>query len=248
MRQDSCITDIDRLKDWFYLCQTKEETKPFFTVYRGAEPKPDRTIYRNSEISDVDDAWKAMEDIIEMHSEQGGLFRVYITSKPGFNVGLTTLYKVGNPFNPQQPYASPQSMAGIYGMYGNPRDLVEQELAKARQMWELEQQIKDLRAEQEAKVGEMDNMLQEFMPILKDLGHRFGLKMMGFGTPPSMPAPSPQVTGNPDTDTEGFDYDRLEPALDQLREVIPDVETNIEKLARWAHQNPDMARQLLENL
>lgn len=246
MRQDSnAITDIDRLKDWFYLCQTKDETKPYFTVYRGSEAKPDRTIYRNTEISDVDDAWTSLESIIEMHSEHGGLFRIYITNKPGFNVGLNTLYKAASAYGPQQ---NGVQMAGIYGMYNNPRDLVEQEVARERKLWELEQQIKEMRAESDAKVGEMDQMLQEFTPILKDLAHKFGMKMMGFGPGTAMPAPSPQPIGNPNTDIESYDYDRLDPALDTLRTVIPDVETNIEKLAKWAQNNPEMARQMLQNI
>lgn len=248
MKQDSCITDIDKLRKWFFLNQTTEEKKPFFTIYRGAESKPDRVIYRNLEISDVEDAWEAMQEIIEMHSEHGGIFRVFITIKPMFNNGMTTLFKAATPF-PQYPSHPGAGIAGMYGgMYGNPNDLVEKELAKAKQIWDLEQQIKDIRAESEAKVGEMDNMLQEFMPIIKDLGHRFGLKMMGFGGAPAMPAPSPQM-GNQNTDElPEYDYERLEPALDQLREVIPDVETNIEKLANWARQNPDLARQMLNNL
>lgn len=245
MRQEAAISDIDKLKDWFMLCQTKDETKPYFTIYRGIETKPDRAIYRNSEISDVDDAWAAMEDILEMHSEYGGIFRIYITSKPGFNVGLSTLYKVSNPGIQQQG----SGMAGIYGMYSNPRDLVAQEVARERKLWELEQEIKDMRRDQEAKVGEMDSMMQEFMPIVKDLAHRFGLKMMGMAPANNMPMSAPQINGNQaPEDPEGFNYDRIEPALDELRQVVPDVETSLEKLARWARQNPDTAKQMLQNL
>ena len=245
MRQEACISDIEKLKDWFFLSQTKEESRPYFTVYRGAEPKNDRIIYRNTEIGETDKAWEILEDILEMHSEYGGIFRIFITNKPGHNWGLTTMYRVGSPIATQNQ----QGIAGMYGMYSNPRDLVAQEIARERKIWELEQQIKDLRTEQEAKVGKMDNMIQEFMPIMKDLAHKFGMKMMGFTPTDSMPMPAPNIAGHQETDTlPEYDYERIDPALDELRQVIPDVETNLEKLARWARQNPELAKQMLNNL
>lgn len=253
MKQDSYITDIEKLKKWFDLCQTQEEKRPYFTIYRGNEAKVDRVIYRNSEISEPEEAWDALQNILEMHTDAGGTFRIFITGKPGFSNGMTTIFKVPGQFPqmPQSPY-----MAGPYGsgMYGNMsiREVIEEEKARERKFWELEQRIKDLQAEQEAKVGEMDSMLQEFLPILKDLGHKFGMKIMGYGPAPQMPHMAPATDaaeiGSHLPDQEGYDYDVIEPALDELRAVMPDVEGGITKLARWAKQNPEMAKNLLQNL
>lgn len=250
MKQDSCITDLEKLKTWFELCQTKEEQRPFFTIYRGLEAKVERVIYRNTEITDPTDAWDTMQNILEMHGEHGGLFRIFITAKPGFNNGMTTILKLPSPFNPQG-YPQAPNIAGIYGgMYGGMgiREIIEEEKNRERKFWELEQRIKDLQAEQEAKVSEMDGMLQEFLPILKDLGHKFGMKIMGYGPPQQMPMPAPEISGSHAPDTEGYDYDVIEPALDDLRTVMPDVEGGITKLAKWAKENPELARSLLQNI
>jgi len=251
MRQEACITNIEDLKQWFDMNQRQGAANPYFTIHRGPESKGDRIIFRNEEESDPERAWSMMEDMLEMHTGQGGMFRVFICDKPKHNVGITTLYKIPSAY-PQGPAGIGGMYPGMYGMYGNPREMVEQEVARERKLWEMERKIDDMAAAQDAKVGELDNMLQEFMPILKDLGHKFGMKIMGYGPAPMaahIPA-APPIAGNNATDqgAEGYDYDRLEPALDELRTVIPDVESNIEKLARWARENPDMARQLLQNL
>lgn len=251
MRNEACISNIDDLKTWFDLNQKQGGPNPYFTIWRGVESKNDRIVFRNEEEGDPAAAWTMMEDVLEMHNGQGGVFRVFICDKPKHNVGITTYYKFPSMY-PQQQTGIGGMYPGMYGMYGNPREMVEIEVARERKVWELERKIEDMAAAQDAKVGELDNMLQEFMPILKDLGHKFGMKIMGYGPPAPMAAhipPPPQVTGDNATDLgEGYDYDRLEPALDELRTVIPDVETNIEKLARWARENPEMARQLLQNL
>ena len=55
---------------------------------------------------------------------------------------------------------------------------------------------------------------------------------------------------NPDpnaTETQ-YDYDRIDPALDRLNRVFPDTEGTLEKLANWAAANPDMAKQMLNQI
>lgn len=254
MKQDSCITDLEKLKQWFELCQTKEEQRPFFTIYRGLEAKVERVIYRNTEITDPSDAWDTMQNILEMHTDHGGVFRIFITAKPGFNNGMTVILKLPSPFA-QPGYPQAPNIGSIYGgIYGGMgiREVIEAETARERKFWELEQRIRDMQAEQDAKVSEMDSMLQEFLPILKDLGHKFGMKIMGYGPQPQMPpmpVPAPaEMSGSHIPDAEGYDYDVIEPALDELRTVMPDVETSITKLARWAKENPELAKSLLQNL
>lgn len=235
------IGDIDALKRWWDYNQTQADPKPFFTLFRGPESKTDRVIFRNTEISDVNEAWEALEDILEMHTQHGGLFKVYITNKPSHNIGIQTLYKVANPQAP--------NYQGI-GMMQGQKMYTEEDLKREKQIWDLEQAIKDLRAEQDAKVGEMEGMMGEFMPIIKDLAHKFGIRMItGQPVAPTMPAPAMAGSYHPDMEaTEGFDYDRIEPALDRLREVFPDTESTIEKLARWARENPDTAKNLMATL
>lgn len=247
MTKGECISNIDDLKKWYDLNQLQAESKPYFTIWRGPESKADRIVFRNSEISDTDAAWNAMEEILEMHTEQGGLFRIFITNKPAFNVGITTLYKVANPYQQLGGHAGIQGF-GAGRMYST--EEMEKELNRERRMWDLEKRIERMSEEAQAKVGEMEDMMGEFMPIIKDLAHKFGMKMMGYG-PQQAPANVAPMAGHHADNTdpqEGFDYERLEPALDNLRTVFPDTETTIERLARWAQQNPAMAQQLMQNL
>lgn len=238
------VSDLDALKRWWDYNQTQAEPKPYFTIFRGLESKSDRVVFRNTEISDVAEAWDALEDILDMHTQHGGFFKIYITSKPLHNIGVQTLYKVHGQ-NPNQTYP------GIGNMMNGQKMYTEDDLNRERQIWELQQSIRDLKAEQDAKMGEMDGMMGEFMPIIKDLAHKFGLRMIT-GQPAQQPAPPAAGLGNYNPDagpaSEGFDYDRLEPALDHLREVFPDTETAIEKLARWARENPDTAKSLMSTL
>lgn len=251
MRNEACITELADLKTWYFLNQKQGGPNPYFTLYRGPDQNPSKMIFRNEAENDPDSAWGMMEEVLEMHIPQGGLFRIYITDRAKGNVGLSTLFKVNNPF------AQNQQAAGIgsaqFGIHGSIKDLVSSEVSKERKMWELEQMIRDMRAEQDARVGQMDKMLEEFTPVLKDLARAFGMKMMGYGPQPNEPAQaSPQPMAGHYTDpapsADGYDYDRVEPALDELRTVFPDTEGTLEKLAHWARNNPDTALQLFQNL
>lgn len=247
--EESAILAIEDLKNWFYLNQKQGDPNPYFSIYRGTEQKPERLVFRNETESGKDEAWAMLEDILEMHTQNGGLFRIYITDRPKGNVGLHTIYRI--PGNMAMSGAASNQSAGIYGLYSNPRELVEAELAKERKLWEMERRIELLQAEQDAKVGQMDVFIQEMMPVAKELARVFGLKMMGI-----QPGAPMQQMGNhygddnPDpnaTETQ-YDYDRIDPALDRLNRVFPDTEGTLEKLANWAAANPDMAKQMLNQI
>lgn len=251
-KQTGCISDLEKLKEWFFRCQATDEQRPYFTIFRGSEAKDSMVIYRNSDIGDPAEAWEAMEEILNMHSEYGGIFRIYITKQPRFNVGLHTLYRVNTPAQ-VSGIQGLNGGAGGFGIYGSLREYIEEEKRRDRELYDLKQQMKDMQREQDAKVGEMDNMIQEFMPIVKDLAHKFGLKMMGFGSQPAPADAAHHAPADPSRvgqsySEEGYDYDRVEPALDKMRTVFPDTENTLEKLAQWATENPEMARSMMQNL
>ena len=248
MRQEACITSIDGLKRWFELNQKgKDGTQPYFTVWRGNEPRQDRLIYRNTEISDPDNAWSSLEEIIELHSEHGGMFRVYITTKPAFNVGMSTILKLPN----ANPYVNNnQGIGNMYGggMYGSIRELVDAEVSKELKVANLQREIEDMKAEKDSAVSMEHQLLMEFLPVLKNLAQHMGMKMMGYA-PSQQTEPAPGIHGSdPEPQMEGYDYDRIEPALDELREVVPDIEGALENLARMAKKNPMMAQQFIQSL
>lgn len=259
MRYDSYLSKIEDLEIWFQINNTGDTggklSRPYFTVYRGTEAKADRIIYRNEEISDKSEAWEMLERIITAHSDGGGIFRVLIVHEPKHNVGLTTILKVPNP-NPMTAQGiHGTGQTGNFGIYGSFREALETELARERKLMEMERELDDLKQGQAALNGlETFKDLVQSVPALNNLIHVFGLKMMGMGQQVPPPAPI-HYPGAPAADTaihgsdteEGFDYETVEPALDKLRRVFPDVETKLARFAEWAERNPELAKTMLNN-
>ena len=250
MRQDTFISNLDDLKNWFDLNQTGKEVRPYFTLWRGFESKADRIICRNVEVTDGEKAWELLEEMITAHSDGGGSFRVYLTDKPLHNFGLTTLVKL--------PGTNPAAgaNAGIQGIYGDPDKRIQDEVERRIEMYELKRQIEDLQAAKGSAISGMDQfreVLTEF-PELRQLGYVLGLKLMGMqgaGAQPIAQPTTPSVAGNnaPDNNTEGYDYDVLEPALDKLRSALgAEPEKVISSLADFAEKNPQIVRDLLQSL
>lgn len=250
MKQDACILNIDNLRTWFELNQSKDEGRPYFTVYRGTEAKPDRVVFRNTDVDDSARAWEMLQEILEMHTEHGGVFRIFITPKPMYNNGMSTLYKVPSPFGQMGGSLGIHgTQMGFGGMYGSLAEAVKAEIEKEKRVWELEMRLRDMEAEKDAKIGQFDSYFQEFLPVLKDLAHRVGVKMISGGTPPQQPPPAAAVgTAAPSYSEEGYDYETLEPALDDLRTIFPNTEEVISRIARFAKENPDAARAYLGQL
>ena len=251
--EEGAILNIEDLRQWFFLNQKQGDPNPYFSVYRGTEQKPDRIVFRNEAVSDTQEAWSMLHDVLEMHTQHGGLFRIFITDRAKGNVGLSTIYRI-----PGMQQMLPNGMmnaAGLYGMYQNPRDQIEsevaKEVAKERKIWELQQQITDLKKQQESSIGQMDSIIQEFLPVATELVRVFGLKMLGV----QPTAPAQQNIGSHHGDDEEqqeqeheFDYDRIDPALDKMKRVFPDTEDAMERLANWAVANPDMAKSMLNTI
>lgn len=245
MRQESCITNMEDLHAWFEANQ-KGEKRPYFTIYRGTEQKPDRMVFRNETEGETDAAWDMMENMLEMQSGHNSLFRVFITTVPKGNVGMSTLFRVAN------GAVSNAGVAGIgsFGIYGSLGEMVRSEVDKERKMWELERRLEDMQAAQDAKVGQMESFLEDFKPVLVEWGRMLGARMLGGnGAAPHVPPP---MAGNhiqdAGDDLPEYDYDRIDPALDKLRRVFPDPETALEKMSKWATENPEMAKQLLQTI
>lgn len=251
MRDHSYLSSIDDLKKWFDLNQAGKEPRPYFTLYRGYEAKNDRYILSNKEISDPEAAWELLEQTLEMYQDGGGQFRVFITDRPAHNFGMTTYVKL--------PARNP-AVAGVhgyqpsqnFGIYGSMREMFEAELSRERKMWEMEQEIEMMKAGQSG-IGTVETIRQVFeaVPALNPLAHAIGMKILGMTPAPASPVtgnPAPAETINGAGDAEGYDYDVVEPALDKMRRVFPNVEMTLDTLADWVNTNPEMARNLFGNL
>ena len=252
MRDHSYLSSIDDLKKWFDLNQAGKEPRPYFTLYRGYEAKNDRYILSNKEISEPEAAWELLEQTLEMYQDGGGQFRVFITDRPAHNFGMTTYVKLA---------ARNPAVAGIhgvnvapqaFGIYGSMREMFEAELSRERKMWEMEQEIEMMKAGQSG-IGTVETIRQVFeaVPALNPLAHAIGMKILGMAPASASPVagnPAPAETINGAGDAEGYDYDVVEPALDKMRRVFPNVEMTLDTLADWVNKNPEMARNLFGNL
>lgn len=244
MKQHTVLTSLEKLKEWFDL-----NARPYFTIYRGYEVKNDRALIRNEETTDMESAWNLIERILEAYSDSGGEFRIYVTDKPGHNWGLTAFLKLkaNSPeFLPNQMQQQ-QGIGGIWGIYKGPAEMIQAEVARAQEMWELKQQIAELEAAQSGKIGAIDRFMENLVerPELYQLIQALGAKLL-MGQTPTPPAPVPNIGEQAqDAQSEGYDYDRVESALDTIHEVFPDTEGALELLAKFVKNNPAMAKQVL---
>lgn len=254
MRQDTFITKMEELQAWFELNNAGKEPMPYFTLHRGFQAKPDCIIYRNTEISDAEKAWETLEEVIQAHADGGGSFRVYITTKPGFNVGMTTLLKLSSPHGAQVAGIAGVGGAGTFGIYGSAKEMIEAEIERRMEVYEMRRELEDLKAGQASVSGiEQFKQLLEY-PAVNSLVQMLGMKVMGMAPVQQTHTPPPVPTANASTDYvsghehEGFDYDVVEPALAKMQRVFPDVEMTLDKLADWIVKNPDQAKMIFGNL
>lgn len=257
MAQDiTALTSIEALKSWFYSLK-----RCYFTIYRGYEAKNNNVLYRNEDIEDVDGAWEMMQQVIEAHSEAGGAFQIFVADKKAGNWGMTTRLRLVptnpdlaaqiNGIRPQAPYGG--QTQGMWGLYGNPREMLEAEATRRQEAYELKREVEDLRSAQEARIGHLDRFFENLVerPEIYQIIQAFAGKLMS--GKPQAPATSTaqdnigeHAAG--DDPQDGYDYDRVDPALDTLRQVFPDTEGVLEALAAWAAANPDMAKNLISNI
>jgi hypothetical protein len=257
VKLDGFISNIEALERWFELANSQPTKRPYFTLYRGYEAKADRVIYRNEEIAEPEKAWELLEEVLTAHSDGGGSFRVYLTDKPGGNTGLSTFVKLpGTTAAPQAGIAGHATGAGMWGIYGNMKEYLDAEIERRQTEYELKRQIEDLQADRDARIGTVDRFLENLIdrPELYQLLQGLGMKAIGAlgagaGTaarPPQQPA---RTAGHDQAEAaDGYDYERIEPALDQLRTVFDDPEDLIEKFARFSAANPDQAHYLKAQL
>lgn len=124
--------------------------------------------------------------------------------------------------------------------------MIDAEIQRRMEVYELKRELEDVRTQQ-AGVGAIDQFkeLMEF-PAFSNLIQAFGMKIMNLQPAPP-PPPAPYAAGNASdsiagAEAQGYDYDVVEPALDKIRHVFPDVEVTIDSLANWIIANPDQAR------
>ncbi len=235
------IDNYEDLQEW-----VKNTKATSWNLYAGWPEKftTQHFLARNEEDSDADASWELLKRMIEMHSNQGGRFTVYIPLPS--NRGYSTKIQIGTDKNAQT------GMAGI-GYPGVGMITVEEHdrrLREYREKMELERRIEDLEAQQGSSVGAFSKILDKVTEEL-DVNNVFNALVAVFG-PKLNPNMQPlQLSGTPvqeenHDDGSGYTYDdpRLLIFLDTVRcKFGTDEEfyTFLSRVGEFFDKNPQMA-------
>lgn len=255
MRGHSYISDIEALKDWFEKT-AQTQWKLLRGFHERVRDKP--MIYcQADEAMDLAESWGLLSHMIDINSEGGGgRFTVFVPTMTN-GKGPTVFFQVGD-LSSSSRYPS---LAGGPSAGAVSKQDVQEMIAKERRMWDLERQLEDLQAAQDANADFRDVFLEklrevDLSPVISGITSMFtrqsppAVKLQG--TPFEFDYPQRAAdTGQPSGQEkpEGFVYegDKLLPILDSIREHFGSNEEFfrfLEKLAATFQQNPALYKQM----
>ncbi len=241
MARHSHISSLEDLHKWFmHLGKAK------WNLYRGhQEQKRHGSIItkQDDDTVNVEVSWDLLRSMIEMNSANGGQFTVYIPQTTNGNQGASVFVSIN-----MAQYAQRTSSLGGHTAVGMiPVEQVQKELDRERRIWELERNLEDIQASQEAGLGINDIFKEQlrtidFGPILAGIVAHFtqqpaGVQLQG--------TPADQEEA-PEQGTYAYDGYRIKPALDLIRPHFTDDEKFygfLMAVAQAFAQNPDFLKQ-----
>ena len=239
------LTSMEKIEQWF-----DKNQLPYFTLYSGHQAGNNNVLFRNAEISDFEQAKSQLLEMLEMYTGNGGKFRLFVAYEPKKNWGLST--NIDLP--PTDPNAAASrfrnpAIQGHQWQRGYGKEELTEEVQKQMMIYDLKRKVEDLEGAQHASIGLVDRFMENLVerPETYQVLQAVLVKIMGkFSGPQTAPQTAPIAGHDEPPANDGFDYDRIEPALEKIRSVFSeDLEGTIEKLADWVTDNPDMAKNLL---
>lgn len=248
------ITRIQDLERWFFEADQSEKTYSYWNLYRGYKRQNGNLIATNTDHDDKHDSWQILKDNIQRQGP--GTYFVLITEKPKGTMGLHTNYTIEdhtrmNGIHGQQ--APMDSLASIGGI-GEYTKLVTENAI-------LKKEVDDLRAALDEKdsgsgINRIINRIAD-NPNLDGIMETLltGLIMKGTGLSGQKQQQSPgQINGTSNesdtslTDRQALD-NRLQLIFQRFASVFGDTWLdNLENLSEWVINNPDTAKNMLQNL
>lgn len=236
MSKYGAFTNLTDLKEWFEHASEKHDTTEWI-LYHGIAMKASGSAgTRNAEQKDenltTEESWALLEQVITAQSRQGGNFTVYMPTR-GTNVGQRAFVSLPAPAGGMLP--------GIAGVFGP--EYVSKEIDNFKTQFLLEQQIKELREEMNAKRNPLELVASQLLEsgVVGAIIQGYATKMLGLNGMPEMGA-------HMENGHENGSANGVENSLIRLANIIPDLPGTLEKLARFAEKNPDIARAMLKNL
>lgn len=245
----STINNIDDLRRWW----DADPKKPYWSLYRGLRYNKNDVLVRNWEIEDHDEAFKLLEDMIQVNAPSGGDFVIARSEKAASNYVEKVYLSL---------ITSPQAMPGIAGypvshpgmVAGLPPgktidEVLTERVAAEKEKWELSRKVEDLEAtisgmQEGTGIGRVFNKLLDH-PKLDSMLDVLLSRVLGPSPQPTQVA----VSGMPSDDGEfQYDSDRIIDALEKIREHFPEIHEFMEKLARYVQENPGQAKMVFKTL
>lgn len=248
----TAITSMEGLRNWWDL----DPEAPYFTIYRGRSSKATEIIHRNATVTDHDQAWEMLEQIIDTNSGHGGEFTVLRNDKPTTGYGKKVVIIMDSPHRlpavagmpapavPGMPYvgATPEAIQGY----------IAEQIQKERQSWELEKKVADLEAAIQA--GNQGSFIERTFDRItqhEKFDSILDVLLVRLLNPKGAPQPTHvAVSGVPQDHGDGFMYDtqRIHAALERIRAHFPDIHATLDRLAEFCDRNPEMAKNLLNQI
>lgn len=252
MTPRSTITSIDDLKRWW----DADPTKPYWSLYRGLRYNKTDVLVRNTTIEDPDEAFKLLEDMIQVNGGAGGDFVIARSEKPLSNYvekAYLSLHAHGA-MPGVAGYPAPYPGMALAGIPAGKSldDVLAERINSEREKWELSKKVEDLEGsiqgmQEGTGIERVFNRLLDH-PKLDAMVDILLTRLLG-------PKPAPAnvaVSGMPGEEEahEGFQYDsnRVITALEQIREHFPDIHEFLDKLAAYIASNPGQAKMIFKSL
>lgn len=253
-RKMATITDLSALRRWFMGNMRSGKAAPYWTLYVGDYGDKEKVVQFNDRVDDLEESFGMLARTIQdMNNPAGVRFRVMQVDTPRGNNPVATVHVqlfAGNGAAGVAP-AGIGSLPGEYLSKTEAAQMVAAAVAAAKKEMEFEAKIQALEDQVNSST---QSWVTQAIEVVNEIGKSpLGMALMAKLTGMPMPAMMPPSMGAPAADSaaggapaagDTFDDD-LNAVCDTTG--LNDVEL-MRRLRRFAETNPEMARQLMNQI
>lgn len=233
MAKYGTYTNLTDLKEWFDDAAEKTNTTEWILyhghILKAAGVSGNRNAEQRDENMSAEESWNLLETVISAQSKMGGNFTLYMPTK-GTNVGQRCFISIAQPGS---------NLPGIAGIYGP--EYVEDKINAFKEKFLLEQQIKELREEMNAKKNPLAEVAQQLLDsgIVGAIVQGYASKLLGIDT-----AQMSGVSYNEMDNTQN----EIEMSLQRIAQVFPNLPEVLAKIASFVERDPTTAKMVFNNM
>jgi hypothetical protein len=229
-----------------YIDHFKTLGKTSFNIYNGFA-KRDADLFSSSRhLDSVDEAAEEIRNLLNRITRNGAQVTVYLPNKPGATAKaegypLTHYLDIPGPNNPGRQNSHMGSSSG-YNNSGYQMGFSDA-LEKEKQLWEMRQEIKDIKRDQENETNVVSSLLKSLVKDLKMSDLASLISLLKPGTPAA--TVNGPVHQYDEVKLDEQEDERLHAAVTRLSKHFPDFVTNMESIADAVDEKPELAKMLL---